>query len=69
MPTEKVKKEKIPYKMIGLHPDLYAELLAIRDQHSVDVGFALSWSDFFRRIVSKGKKKCPKASTTDTSSR
>jgi hypothetical protein len=69
MPTEKVKKEKIPYKMIGLHPDLYAELLAIRDVHSQECGFALSWSDFFRRIVSKGKKKCPKASTTDTSSR
>jgi hypothetical protein len=51
------KKPKIPYKMIGLHPDLHRELLAIRDQHSKECGFALSWSDFFRRIVSREKKK------------
>jgi hypothetical protein len=57
MPEKAPHKQKIPYKMIGLHPDLYAELLAIRDVHSKECGFALSWSDFFRRIVSQGKKK------------
>jgi hypothetical protein len=50
------KSVKIPYKMIGLHPTLYKELLAMRDRHSKEVGFALSWSDFFRRLISQGAK-------------
>jgi len=49
-------KKKVPYKMIGVHPDLYAELLKIREKHSRVVEFKLSWSDFFRRLVAMEKR-------------
>lgn len=58
--TEKPKPKKVPYRMIGLHPKLFKDLLEIREKNSKEFGFHLSWSDFFRRFIFQNKGKAKK---------